>query len=102
VYKLGIETRCFATILVHPFEATRRIAADCTKLAPWNIAKVWRDTYDQALDILPRGLRPLATEETCRTLPVGTLLLAFTASVTFPRTETVVPNNSFNLFDQFS
>jgi len=46
VYKVGIETRCFAAILVHSFEVTRRIADEGTKLAPWNITKVLRDTYD--------------------------------------------------------
>jgi len=32
--------------------------------------------------MLPRGLRPLATEVACRTIPVVTLLLAFAAVVT--------------------
>jgi len=41
--------------------------------------------------MLPRGLRPLATEETCRTNKVVTLLLAFAAILTFPGTRMVVP-----------
>jgi len=47
-------------------------------LASGGVTKVWRDHFRRAQVILPRGLRPLATEETCCTLPVVTLLLAFT------------------------
>jgi len=48
-----------------------------------------------ARTMLPRGLRPLATEETCRTLTVVTWLLALAATVTSLSTGTVVPNVSF-------
>jgi len=44
--------------------------------------------------MLPRGLRPLATEGACRTLPVVALLLTLAAILTFAGTRTVVPGVS--------
>jgi len=44
--------------------------------------------------MLPRGLRPLATDSSCRTLPVSALLLALATTVTSPRAGTVVPFTS--------
>jgi len=44
--------------------------------------------------MLPRGLRPLATEETSRTSQMVTLLLTFPSTLRPPSTETVVQNDS--------
>jgi len=48
-----------------------------------------------ARPLLPRGLRPLATGNLCRTLLVVALLLTLAASVTSQRPEAVVPNASW-------
>jgi len=44
--------------------------------------------------MLPRGLRPLATDSYCRTNKVVTLLLAFRGHLTSPSSGMVVPDVS--------
>ena len=73
--------------------------AVCARSQPVNSAEV-RSSSCQGQDLtfaasvrfssfmLPRGLRPLATEDFCRPLPVVTLLLTFTAFVTSPHPTT--------------